>query len=113
MCENPLAMTSQETAERLRLARESGLVQCTNYNVRFYPLLQRPPSAPRRQLGRICNAPGTYAQDWLHHLDRLQLAPLSGARPRPLRAVADIGTHWLDLAGRITGRRVAAVCADF
>jgi predicted dehydrogenase len=29
-----------------------------------------------------------------------------------LRAVADIGTHWLDLVQFITGRRVEAVCAD-
>ncbi|MDC6695389.1 Gfo/Idh/MocA family protein, partial [Leclercia adecarboxylata] len=29
-----------------------------------------------------------------------------------LRAVADIGTHWLDLVGFITGLEVEAVCAD-
>jgi predicted dehydrogenase len=29
-----------------------------------------------------------------------------------LRAVADIGTHWLDLVQTITGLKVAAVCAD-
>src|SRR5262249_32137142 len=30
----------------------------------------------------------------------------------PLRAVADIGTHWLDLVQWITGLVVEAVCAD-
>jgi predicted dehydrogenase len=30
-----------------------------------------------------------------------------------MRAVADIGSHWLDLLTFITGLRVAAVCADF
>jgi predicted dehydrogenase len=29
-----------------------------------------------------------------------------------LRAIADIGTHWLDLIATITGREVEAVCAD-
>jgi predicted dehydrogenase len=29
-----------------------------------------------------------------------------------LRAVADIGTHWLDLVQTITGLKVVAVCAD-
>ena len=29
-----------------------------------------------------------------------------------MRAVADIGTHWLDLLGAITGLDVEAVCAD-
>jgi predicted dehydrogenase len=30
----------------------------------------------------------------------------------PLRALADIGTHWLDLAQMVTGLKVKAVCAD-
>jgi predicted dehydrogenase len=29
-----------------------------------------------------------------------------------LRAVADIGTHWLDLVQFVTGKKVVAVCAD-
>ena len=29
-----------------------------------------------------------------------------------LRAVADIGTHWLDLVQTITGLEVASVCAN-
>jgi predicted dehydrogenase len=29
-----------------------------------------------------------------------------------LRALADIGTHWLDLVQFVTGSRIAAVCAD-
>src|SRR5215211_5799727 len=35
VCEKPLAMTSGESAELLALARESGLVHCTNFNLRF------------------------------------------------------------------------------
>ena len=38
VCEKPLALTSVESAELLWLAEESGLVHCTNYNLRFYPL---------------------------------------------------------------------------
>src|SRR6202165_5141211 len=40
VCEKPLAMTSAESAELLRLAESSGLVHATNFNIRFYPLLQ-------------------------------------------------------------------------
>src|SRR5215211_8411915 len=36
VCEKPLALTSHETAELVRLTAESGLVNCTNYNIRFY-----------------------------------------------------------------------------
>ena len=81
VCEKPLALTSEESAELLHLAEESGLVHCTNYNIRFYPLLHE---ARQRvldgELGQVWNAHGTYIQDWLHELDRLELAPRSGAR---------------------------------
>ena len=112
VCEKPLAVTSQESAELLQLAEESGLVHCTNYNIRFYPLCHEARARVRRgDIGRVWNAHGTYVQDWLHQSTdwNWRLDPGLGG---PLRAVADIGTHWLDLTGWITGRRVAAVFAD-
>ena len=112
MCEKPLALTSQESGELLRLAEESGLVHCTNYNVRFYPLLHEARERVRRgDIGRVWNAHGTYIQDWLHKPTdwNWRLDPEEGGS---LRAVADIGTHWFDLTGWITGRRVDAVFAD-
>jgi predicted dehydrogenase len=36
VCEKPLAMNSEETADLLRLAEESGLVHAVNFNIRFY-----------------------------------------------------------------------------
>ena len=112
VCEKPLALTSTESAELLHLAEESGLVHCTNYNVRFYPHLHE---ARQRvldgELGQVWNVHGTYLQDWLHQVTdwNWRLDPELGGS---LRAVADIGTHWLDLTSWITGRRVAAVFAD-
>src|SRR6185369_14485920 len=40
ICEKPLAMTSAESAELVRLAASSGLVNAVNFNLRFYPLNQ-------------------------------------------------------------------------
>ena len=40
VCEKPLAMTSAESAELLRLATEAGIVHAVNFNIRFYPLCQ-------------------------------------------------------------------------
>src|SRR3981081_4051867 len=37
VCEKPLAMTSAESAELVRLAESSGLGHATNFNVSFYP----------------------------------------------------------------------------
>jgi predicted dehydrogenase len=45
-----------------------------------------------------------YPTDWNWRLD----AKLGGQ----LRAVSDIGTHWLDLMSWVTGRKVTEVCAD-
>ena len=112
VCEKPLALTSEESGELCHLADESGLVHCTNYNLRFYPLLHE---ARQRvldgDLGQVWNAHGTYVQDWLHEVTdwNWRLDPELGGS---LRAVADIGTHWFDLTSWITGRRVAAVFAD-
>jgi predicted dehydrogenase len=112
VCEKPLALTSAESSELLRLAEESGLVHCTNYNIRFYPLMHE---ARQRvldgEVGRVWNVHGTYIQDWLHRSTdwNWRLDPELGGS---LRAVADIGTHWLDLTGWIANRRVAAVFAD-
>jgi predicted dehydrogenase len=112
VCEKPLALTSAESGELLRLAEESGLVHCTNYNIRFYPLLHE---ARQRvldgDLGQIWNAHGAYSQDWLQLSTdwNWRLDPELGGS---LRAVADIGTHWLDLTSWIANRRVAAVFAD-
>jgi predicted dehydrogenase len=112
VCEKPLALTSQESGELLRLAQESGLAHCTNYNLRFYPLMHE---ARRRvhdgELGQVWNAHGTYIQDWLQQATdwNWRLDPEVGGS---LRAVADIGSHWLDLTGWVTNRRVAAVFAD-
>ena len=40
VCEKPLAMTSEQSEELVELAESSGLVHCTNFNIRFYPMIQ-------------------------------------------------------------------------
>ncbi|MBS0202153.1 MAG: Gfo/Idh/MocA family oxidoreductase [Planctomycetes bacterium] len=112
MCEKPLAMDSRESAELVRLAAQSGVVAGVNYNVRYYPLCRE--AAERRrtgQLGQIFHVAGSYVQDWLFHPTDFNWRVLA-ADGGELRAVADIGTHWLDLMRHITGLEVAELCAD-
>jgi predicted dehydrogenase len=112
VCEKPLAMNSEETAELLRLAEDSGLVHAVNFNIRFYA--QNQEARARVQAGEIGDVrliSGGYLQDWLL-LDtdwNWRLDPAAGGS---LRAVGDIGSHWLDLVTFITGRHVEAVMAD-
>ena len=95
VCEKPLAMTSAESGELLRLADDSGLVHCTNFNIRFYPLVPGgaragAPRRPRRRLERPRRLPPGLAAE----ADRLELA----ARARPRRRAARGRRHRLALA---------------
>ena len=62
-------------------------------------------------LGRILSICGSYTQDWLLYPTDYNWRVLSGEGGR-LRAVPDIGTHWLDLVQTITGLSVETVLAD-
>ena len=112
VCEKPLAMTSAESAELLELAEASGLVHAVNFNIRFYPLCQHLHELVREGgLGEVRFVTGHYLQDWLL-LDTDWNWRLDPALGGTLRAVSDIGSHWLDLTSFLTGSRVASVTAD-
>jgi predicted dehydrogenase len=112
ICEKPLAMTSDESAELVALAATSGKVAAVNFNIRFYPLNQHLRDVVRGgELGDVLLITGHYFQDWLlHDTDwNWRLEPEHGGA---LRAVGDIGSHWLDLTSFVTGERVTSVMAD-
>ena len=112
VCEKPLALSSEESGELLALAEASGLVHCTNFNIRFYAQVQQARALlAGGDLGEVWNVHGGYLQDWLLFPTdwNWRLQPDRGGR---LRAVTDIGSHWLDLVGFVTGLRVEAVLAD-
>ncbi|MGE5690398.1 MAG: Gfo/Idh/MocA family protein [Pseudomonadota bacterium] len=112
VCEKPLATTSGETADLLERATGAGVVHCTNFNLRFYPLVQHVRTRiAEGGLGTIWNVHGGYLQDWLA-LPTDWNWRLEPEKSGALRAVADIGSHWLDLVEFITGRRVLELCAD-
>jgi predicted dehydrogenase len=112
VCEKPLAMDSRETAELLALAQRSGLVHAVNFNIRFYSqVIEARERVARGDLGDIHQVTGSYLQDWLL-LDTDWNWRLDPAEGGELRAVGDIGSHWIDLLQYVTGRRVESVVAD-
>jgi predicted dehydrogenase len=112
VCEKPLAMTTAETAEIVEAAKRSGKVFAVNYNVRFYPaVLQMRALVQRGDLGQIIHANGSYMQDWLLKETDFNWRVLA-SEGGELRAVGDIGTHWLDTVSFILGSRVSEVMAD-
>jgi predicted dehydrogenase len=112
ICEKPLAMNVLESSELTALAARAGLAAAVCYNVRFYPLcLEIKERIAAGELGTLHHVAGSYVQDWLLFDTDFNWRVLAG-EGGPLRAVADIGTHWLDLIQFITGLQITEVCAD-
>jgi predicted dehydrogenase len=112
MCEKPLAMTSAESAELAAMASRTDRAAGVCYNVRFYPLnLEARERVARGDVGEIWAVNGSYVQDWLFYETDYNWRVLA-EQGGELRAVADIGTHWMDLVTTITGLAVEAVLAD-
>lgn len=112
VCEKPLAMNTRETARIVQAARAAKRVFAVNYNVRFYPaVLALRHLVERGGLGDIIHVNGSYLQDWLFKDTdyNWRLLPQEGGK---LRAVADIGTHWMDTVSFILGARITSVFAD-
>jgi predicted dehydrogenase len=112
VCEKPLAMTAGETNSLVEIAAKSNVVTAVNYNVRFYPMVLDARARMRRgQCGELLHATGSYLQDWLLYDTDFNWRVLA-EQGGELRAVADIGTHWLDTVQFIAGRKITSVCAD-
>lgn len=112
LCEKPLALDWRESAALVSLLKETKLVGGVAYNLRYYPLCQEARALIRKgAIGQVKLVHGSFLQDWLLFSTdwnwRLE-AKLGGE----LRAVSDIGTHWLDLVTWLTGSKVSELCAD-
>src|SRR3954471_19702479 len=112
LCEKPLTTTVEEAEELVAIAAKLGLRNCVCHNLRYYPMVQQMRQLREAgELGEILVVQGTYSQDWLlYDTDWNWRADskVSG----PSRCMADIGSHWFDLAEHLTGLRVTALCAD-
>ena len=112
LCEKPLATTVEEGEELVALAAQKGLRNCVCHNLRYYPMVQQMRSMREAgDLGDILVVQGTYSQDWLlYDTDwNWRVETKAGG---PSRCMADIGSHWFDMAEHVTGLRVKSLCAD-
>jgi len=112
ICEKPLATGVAEAKDLVKLAADTKRRNCTFHNLRFYPMVQH----MRRMreagdLGDILVVQGTYSQDWLLY-DTDWNWRLDSKFNGPSRCLADIGSHWCDMAEHVTGQRLSSVCAD-
>ena len=112
VCEKPLAMTSEQSAEMVGVAKASGRVAAVCYNIRFYPLNQQAHAmVASGELGDIRFVSGHYHQDWMAKPTDWNWR-LESDKGGALRSVGDIGTHWVDLTSFVTGLKAEAVMAE-
>ena len=113
VCEKPLAMNRQEAEELVELADKKGLVNAVHFNIRYYPLVREAHEMVKEgEVGKVLAIHGSYLQDWLFYETdyNWRLEPeLRGES----RAIADVGSHWLDLVEYVTQKKIAEVFADF
>ena len=113
LTEKPLALTAKESEELVRLAKEQKTRCAINFCYRYYPVVQEAKvRVAKGELGVIYNVLGHYLQDWLlYDTDySWRLEPdLAGSS----NILADLGSHWCDLAEFITGLKITEIFADF
>ncbi len=124
VCEKPLGMNTRDTAkvvrwlasrcEAMRSQRDRSHqppVFAVNYMCRFFPaVLQARAMVARGELGQIIHVQGHFFQDWLLK-DTDYNWRLLASEGGKLRAVGDIGTHWIDAVSFILGARAQSVFA--
>ena len=112
LCEKPLATSYAEARELVELAKEKNVANCLNHNLRFYPVVQQMRAMiSNGALGDILVVQGTYSQDWLLYDTDFNWRVMARENG-PLRAMGDIGSHWMDLINHVTGLAITSLCAD-
>lgn len=112
LCEKPLATSVEEGEELIALAQKQGLRNCVCHNLRYYPMVQQMRAlCAAGDLGEVLIAQGSYLQDWLL-FDTDWNWRVDAKAGGVSRCMADIGSHWFDMAEHITGLHVSSLCAD-
>ncbi len=113
ICEKPFTTTVEQAEEIIMLANERGVTGAVNFHNRLYPIPNEMHQLVKKgETGDIFSVSGEYVQDWLLYqtdyswrLDKSQVGKT--------RAIADIGSHWMDLAEFITCSKIKKVNAKF
>ena len=111
--EKPLGTTSRESLELLQTANQLDVPNEVCFTYRMYPVIQQMKAMVEAgEVGRPWIVWGAYLQDWLWaETDyNWKVNPVYSG---PTRAMADIGSHWCEIAQFVTGQNIISVCADF
>jgi predicted dehydrogenase len=110
--EKPLTLNVAQAETLLDLADRAGIVHAVMFNYRGNPLVQEARARiGRGELGRPHFIHGHYLQDWL--LEDTDFSwRVDPAKGGVSSALADIGSHWFDLAEHVSGLRIREVLGE-
>ena len=113
LSEKPLTANYEQAKELIEIKNAYPEVEaCVNFNYRLNPMVQEIKERIRRnELGDVRVITGQYQQDWLMY-DTDYSWRLEPEVAGCSCAVADIGSHWMDIIQHITGHKIVSVCAD-
>ncbi len=111
--EKPMTVSVAEAKALVELAETKGVVAAINFHNRLYPACTYiKKEIEKGSYGDIFSMQGMYVQDWLFYQTDYSWRLLSKTSGKT-RAVADIGSHWLDLVEYMTGHQITEVLAEF
>ncbi|MBI3684143.1 MAG: Gfo/Idh/MocA family oxidoreductase [Acidobacteria bacterium] len=112
LCEKPLTLDEAEARQMTEMAEKKKLPNCVQHNLRYYPVVQHiRQMIAGGDLGEILIVQGTYSQDWLLY-DTDYNWRVEKSANGALRAIGDIGSHWMDMIQHLTGLNITALCAE-
>ena len=113
ICEKPLTFNPEESSDLAQLAHASGLVNAVGFNIRFHPAcIKARDLITDGDLGKIRFVHGSYLQEF-HLLPCPYGWRYDSRLAGPMRAVTEIGSHWIDIAEFFIGSQVQKIAAQF
>lgn len=110
--DKPLAIGVVEAKALVQAARAAGVVNAVTFNYRGNPLVQEMRARVRAgEVGALQFIHGQYLQDWMTD-ERVYSWRSDPAKGGESSALADIGSHWCDLAQYVSGLKIVGVLAD-
>jgi predicted dehydrogenase len=111
--EKPMTVTIEEAEKLVELVEKYHVIAAINFHNWMYPATHfLKEQIKTGKLGDIISVHGSYLQDWLLY-DTDYSWRLISSESGNTRAIADIGSHWIDLVEYTTGLKVSEVMADF